>query len=749
MAADGSVIFDVNLNITKAERDLAKLKADMAKTNQTISEQEDKKAPLVEQAEDLNAQIKEATAEAKRFGEAWKNGVSGADKDQSMALEKVAQLQAQYNGVVAQIDKIDKKLMPAYEKLDGMKEKAGGLEQRIAIAAKNTKDMADATSQADTFLDKFTKRVKGLAKRVFIFSMITAALRHLRSWMGSVVDSNDEASAAMARLRGALLTLAQPLVNVLIPAFTMLVNILTAVVGAIASVLSALFGTTVEASAQAAENLYDEQNAIKGVGSAAKKAGKSLASFDEINKLSGSQQGGGGAGGANVKAPDFEWANALSDKLKEIADLILLIGAGFLLWKLSNMLPGALGTIASTLGLILMLVGGLILAWHGLTDAWENGVDWLNLIEMVGGLAIAAFALYKLLGTLATGILLVVGGLALLATGLHDAFKNGFNLKNTLLTISGIIATGLGIAFLTGSAIPALIAAILSILVALTVATGHGGELIEGLRKIMDGFVKFVKGIFSGDLSMALAGIENIFDGLGQSVGAVIDGIKDTFNSLLNWLDEKTGGKLHGIITAAQEFVTGFFTNLKATISNWISGVKLAFQGIIQFLTGVFTADWDAAWEGVKNIFKGVWNANIALVEGAANKIIDGVNWIISQLNKIHFEFPDWVPGVGGKSFGINITPLSKVALPRLAQGAVIPPNREFMAVLGDQKSGTNIETPLETMIQAFRTALNDMNAGQGEAVMMVDDEVFGRLAYRLGSRESNRIGTTLVEGRV
>ena len=133
------------------------------------------------------------------------------------------------------------------------------------------------------------------------------------------------------------------------------------------------------------------------------------------------------------------------------------------------------------------------------------------------------------------------------------------------------------------------------------------------------------------------------------------------------------------------------------------------------------------------------------IVESAINLIIKGINWMISKLNTIHFEIPDWVPLIGGKSFGINIPLVSEVSLPRLATGAVIPPNREFMAVLGDQKSGTNIETPLETMVQAFRQALSDGGySGNNEAVLVLDKEVLGKVVYKLNKAEGNRIGVNL-----
>ena len=257
----------------------------------------------------------------------------------------------------------------------------------------------------------------------------------------------------------------------------------------------------------------------------------------------------------------------------------------------------------------------------------------------------------------------------------------------------------------------------------------------------MEGFVDFFTGIFTGDIEKAIGGISKIFDGLKTAVFAVIDGIKDTLLSFLTWLDEKTNGKFHGIIEAAKEFVIGFFDGMKETVGGWIDGVKTALNGLIKFVTGVFTLDWDMAWEGVKDIFKGMWNSCISLLEGAINFIIRGLNWLIAQMNKIEFEVPEWVPGVGGSSIGINIPSISEAKIPRLAQGAVIPPNREFMAVLGDQRHGTNLEAPEDLIRKIVR---EEAGGGDGQVVMllqslleavkaghiiMVDKAVLGRTA--------------------
>ena len=144
-------------------------------------------------------------------------------------------------------------------------------------------------------------------------------------------------------------------------------------------------------------------------------------------------------------------------------------------------------------------------------------------------------------------------------------------------------------------------------------------------------------------------------------------------------------------------------------------------------------------------------NGLISGFEGGINGIINAfesmINWIVDGLNKISFDIPDWL---GGGSFGINLqrANFGRVWIPRLAQGAVIPPNREFLAVLGDQKQGTNIEAPLQTIVDAFNIALQgnaNYSSGKTEVVLEIDGREFGRAVVEQGNRESRRIGTRLV----
>ena len=719
---DGSITFSTSLDNRQLEKDLSKLSKEIEKAESAIQTQESKKSPLVQQAEELRVKMKEARAEVDRYRKEWMAGVVGADKNQSAAQTVLDQTENQYNKVVAQIEKIDEKLAPTYEKLDSMKEKAGGLAQKIAEAHENSSRMGQAVDVANEYLDKFSKRVKMLAKRVFVFTIIATALRAIKDWMWRAIQTNDEAVSALSKLKGALLTMAQPLVDVVIPAFTILVNVLTRVVAVIAQLMSYLFGKTVKESKKAASALNSEAKALDGIGESADDAAGSLAGFDEINTIQTEKKDSK----ATIE-PDFSFDTDMTiEQMENLLGWIKAIGSALMAWKIGSKF--SLG-LKSTLGLALGIYSAFTFV-KALTDAWANGVSWDNLLQMLLSLAGAALGFGIAFGAVGAGVALLVGGIAMVVTGFHDAFENGWNLQNLLTSISGIIATGIGIAVLTGSWIPLLIAGIAAVLLAFTVATGHGEELLSGLKKIFEGFVDFFTGIFTGDINKAVGGIEKIFYGLGDTVNAVIKGFRDTMLSFLNWLDNKTGGKLRGIIDFMKGLVNGLCDGAIKIVDSTVDGLTDIFSGLIVFLTGVFTGDWSKAWEGVKQIFKGVWNGIVGILESAINIIIDGLNWLISQMNKISFDVPDWVPGIGGKSVGVSIPKINQAKIPRLATGAVVPPNREFMAILGDNKKETEIVSPLSTMKQALLEAMMEaggMNSGTVTVVVNLDGKEVAR----------------------
>lgn len=230
-----------------------------------------------------------------------------------------------------------------------------------------------------------------------------------------------------------------------------------------------------------------------------------------------------------------------------------------------------------------------------------------------------------------------------------------------------------------------------------------------------------------------------------------IDGFKKAFGiaSPSKVMAEQGGfvidGLLNGIKKGIQP-VIDLFTKLKEKIENILKKIS-------EFVSNVFAGDWKDAWSGITDIFKDAWNGIVGFLEDAVNLIIKGINWMISKLNTFSITTPEWLnklsvtKGLGGKTFGFNIPTLASVQLPRLASGAVIPPNREFMAVLGDQKSGTNIETPLSTMVQAFKQAMNETGgagARQMTIVLQLDRRELGRAVYQLNNEETQRVGVRL-----
>lgn len=649
--ADAEVIVSTAMDNETLYRDLNKAAKDIERLNGKISKLGAQKIPLEEKLQRITGELDEAKVALADMRAAPKGTYEKVDiADQAT---RVRLLQAEFNRTATSVDNIGNQLRAAETDLDGAKKKAGEISDRIREAEANTSRFGDATETAGIRMQKLVTRVEKLAKRVFIFSMITAALRSMRTWLMEIVKSDQEASAAMAQLKGALLTLAQPLVQVLVPAFTLLVRVIAAVVTQIARLVAAISGKSLSSAAASAKALNAQTKALKGTGKAAKDAGKSLASFDEINQLSSSSSGGGGGASADAIAPDFSFMDEVDARLRKIADAVILIGGGLAAWKLSSLLPGTLGTVAEKLAGIALTVGGLILLWDGLSDAWNNGVDWGNLIEILGGAAAAALGLYLTFGKVGAGIGLIVAGATMVVTAFRDIIDSGVNLKNTLLLIAGIVATGLGFFVLTGSVIPLVIAGIASIVTAILAWTGNLGDFVAGIKQI--------------------------------------------------------------------------------------------FSGLAEFIGSVFTGDMDAAFNGLTNIVKGFANTVLSIVNAIIGVATKALNWIISKLNSISFDIPDWVPGVGGKTFGVNIPMIPDYKIPALAQGAVIPPNREFLAVLGDQRSGTNIETPLATMVQAFKQALAESGySGSSEAVLVLDRDVLGRVVYQLNKAEGNRIGVSL-----
>lgn len=264
------------------------------------------------------------------------------------------------------------------------------------------------------------------------------------------------------------------------------------------------------------------------------------------------------------------------------------------------------------------------------------------------------------------------------------------------------------------------------------------GVLIAGLVEFIStgGLATAAANLLGGAIAFLTSpiGIATAAIGAIIAIGVLLyknwDTIKEKAGELKDWLLDKFGTIKDGI-TKAVEGIRSVVTvignnifnvakqiigNTAKAISTVISGVKKVFTGLVDFVSGIFTGNWRKAWEGVTRIFsgvrdtiKGVINGILGFVGSLANGVVNAINTVIRALNRLSFDIPSWIPLIGGNHFGFNIPELSQVPIPRLATGAVIPANKEFLAVLGDQKHGTNIEAPLDTIMQANEKLMLDM----------------------------------------
>lgn len=189
------------------------------------------------------------------------------------------------------------------------------------------------------------------------------------------------------------------------------------------------------------------------------------------------------------------------------------------------------------------------------------------------------------------------------------------------------------------------------------------------------------------------------------------DAVKVRFQQLSTWISSvfaRDWSKQFGIIG---DYMNGWTKNIK----NIIDSIKQIFNGMVTFVSSVLSGNWRRAWEGIKNIFAGIWNAMASVIKSPVNLIISFMNAMLrgfqrmqngfaSAMNHMNIRLPKWLQEfTGWSSVGFNIGYWSPNYIPYLAKGAVIPPNKEFMAVLGDQKNGNNIEAPESLIRQIVR----------------------------------------------
>ncbi|HJG11193.1 MAG TPA: hypothetical protein K8V07_04625, partial [Bacteroides xylanisolvens] len=261
----------------------------------------------------------------------------------------------------------------------------------------------------------------------------------------------------------------------------------------------------------------------------------------------------------------------------------------------------------------------------------------------------------------------------------------------TILSSSGLLGAIGGIVSVLGGpltiAITAIIAAGVLLIThwddvkkAASAVASWIGDKWDAIKKktteIWNSIKSFVTGIWNGLKSTA----STIFNGIKSTVSTVWNNIKSTASSVWNGI---------------KSTVTGIWNGLKSSASSIFNGIKNTITGV----WNTIKTKTSNVWNKITSTIKGAINGVIGGINGMIRGVVSGMNSVIRALNNLSFTVPSWVPNFGGKTFGFNIGTISAPQIPYLASGAVIPPNKEFLAVLGDQNKGNNIEAP-ESLIR-------------------------------------------------
>lgn len=206
--------------------------------------------------------------------------------------------------------------------------------------------------------------------------------------------------------------------------------------------------------------------------------------------------------------------------------------------------------------------------------------------------------------------------------------------------------------------------------------------IISGISTAIGGVTSAIQFLLANPIVALIAAIVALVALIatkGDEIQALLQKVDDFLQNIFakDWTEQ------FGILGNG---LNAFFAIIKGV---WDS-IKTIFDGIINFIRGVFTGDWERAWEGVKGIFKGVFDALVTvakaplnLIIGLINGLIDGINWLIDGINKISFAVPDWVPLIGGKSFGFNLGHVNKIAY--LAQGGILDSGSAIVGEAGPE----------------------------------------------------------------
>lgn len=691
----GDLVYEAAIDSGKFDAGLAKLENNAKKAANNVDKAAQKVDELKKQLAELRA-VEESEKKTRKTGT--------VSQETGEAIQKTTQ-----------------QLETAQLNLEGSQIAQERANAAVSAYVEKQRLAALTTQKVSEQFKKFTKRIAGLAKRVFIFTMITKALRTMRKMLLSTIGADKQMSTSLAQIRGNLISAFAPIYNYILPAIRTLLAWLAKLTAVVSVFINSLFGKTASQADASAKALYNQASATEAAGDAAEKAKKQLSGLDEMNRWESNDSSGGGGGGSSGIAPKFDLSDQvdtgkigkIAAVVRKLSPYVAAVAAGFAAWKIGKKF---LGNLSKAKQLALAVAGAVLMAIN-VVDMLKNGINFDNLTGYIIGAAAAVTGLGLAFGVLGGAITAIVAGLVLLGVAIRDVIKNGFNNKNLTAITVALLTIGGAIAIITGAWIPLLIAAIAAVVV----------WIVAKWTSIKDWISKTISSIDAA-FEQHLANVE-------AGAAAAVDWVIEKWTSVKDWFSGLWEKVASGAVAAWDGIKSAF-----ESVPEWFQS---KFRDAWQKVKDVFSTGgriWSGIKEGIESTFRTVVNA---IIRGMNTIIAVPFNKINSMLNTIrnaHFL------GISPFQNMWGVNPLPVPQIPMLARGAVIPANRQFLAVLGDQRNGNNLEAP-ESLL---RKIVREEAGGAGsryEFIARLDrrtlfDEVITEAKLRKGQTGKNPLVT-------
>lgn len=713
-----------------------------------------------------------------------------ADKAASKIIQPVSKVKntlktvgtAVNNSVIAPVKKLASSFASHFKRAE---KPVDNLEKSVKkVGASAEKSLGKAKTSAGGFgktIGGLGKSVKSALKSTFLMAGLYAAFRGIKSVMSDAIGANEEFGNSIKQIKGNLQVAFTPIVNAIMPALNTLASGLATATKAIASFISGLFGTTYKKSLEAAKK-------VEAVGKKAKENSRFLASFDEMNVASKDESDSSSSDLSALDSKGDKTAEGIGNKIRE------QIKKGFALLKkqFANVKKYFDTNFAPIFAEIGKKFAPVIEGFKdNMSKAWS---DMATLAEpfknyFTNNLTPALQTAFKSIGTIASGLgdtfNLVFGQLwdnvifpslnTMITTVLPLLTDQWTATAEVMTTLFETVKTIFDEVFVTG--VMPILTTLQGVWSDLWITSAklwsqYGEPMMEAIQSLITSVGDTVLTVYKEwiqpviqwvcDLIKSLwdKAIKPVYVKVVAVVAKIVDCVKAVWNFLkpfVDWFVKTLGPTIKNVLVA----VKGVFDTVFTAIGDIIGGIIKTFGGLIDFITGVFSGDWNKAWQGICNFFSGIWNTIWGVIKGVINLIIDGINMLWTGIYTVVKGIVDAIGGVAGAIgdlFGQDwhfSMPENPPLIPKLAKGGlayaptlamvgdnrnvgtdpeVIAPLSKLKDIIGEGGDMTEVVLLLREILE-FLKGLNLIAKGE------VDGKTLYRLIVQLNKENTYRTG--------